>query len=252
MLKGSISKAEYEALPEVLQEHYSEDGEGYSLEADGLAPKGKLDEFRTTNVEVMKERDALGAKVAEFEKMGGAAELKRLKAAEKEKSKEKLKTEDKFEEWKKTWEDESEAKDKLHQDEVGALNTRLERYEKTDKIRAAALTAGVNKEDVEDVIRLTDPNFKLVDGDIKVFDMDGAPYGGDPDHFFSKYYRGRKPKFYEGSKSGGTGADQDNIDPKKTTPAVDVIEIQKGDQDAINANLDGIATGTHVVVDSSA
>lgn len=51
----------YTALPEPVREHYvksPEDGK-YYLQANGLVPKAKLEEFRTNNTTIMKERDEL-------------------------------------------------------------------------------------------------------------------------------------------------------------------------------------------------
>ncbi len=57
------------ALPEPLREHYTKSGEDgkYYLQAEGLVPKAKLDEFRTTNTALLKERDDLKGRFADID-----------------------------------------------------------------------------------------------------------------------------------------------------------------------------------------
>ena len=46
-------------IPAGLETHYVERDGAWVLDADGVAEKSKLDEFRSTNVALMKERDDL-------------------------------------------------------------------------------------------------------------------------------------------------------------------------------------------------
>lgn len=59
-------KARYEnkdAIPEGLQDHYAENTDGsYSLGVEGLVDKSKVNEFRTSNIELNKKNAALEAK----------------------------------------------------------------------------------------------------------------------------------------------------------------------------------------------
>jgi hypothetical protein len=250
MLKSSLTKKEYEALPEPIREHYEEDGDSFMLAAEGLVAKSKLDEFRENNVEILRERDKLGAELEKVNKLGGAAELKRLRAEAAKAEKDKLQDEDKFDEWKTAWESEREAEREEYEAKIKLHKEELRKFKLTDKVRAAALEAGVNKEDVEDVLRLTASNFELGDNDdIKVYTFEGAPYGGEPKHFFEKYYRKAKPKFFEGSNSGGMGVDQISVNEPSVDSSGPVMEIKKSDHEAISTYLDDIASGKAVVVD---
>lgn len=70
-----------EEIPAGLEAHYVERDGGWVLDADGAADRAKLDEFRSTNVALMKERDDLkqrfeGIDPEEVRKLG--AEKKRL------------------------------------------------------------------------------------------------------------------------------------------------------------------------------
>ncbi len=55
-LPQTVTKEEFEKLPEVVRDHYSEDKGTFYLK---LVPKEKLDEFRTNNIALLKERDDL-------------------------------------------------------------------------------------------------------------------------------------------------------------------------------------------------
>ena len=59
MLKFKIDSENFTALNEVEQSFYAQSGEGYQLQVEGAADKSKLDEFRATNVDLLKQQDAL-------------------------------------------------------------------------------------------------------------------------------------------------------------------------------------------------
>jgi hypothetical protein len=91
--------------------------------------------------------------------------------------------------------------------EKTALKTRLRRYELDDRVRQAALAAGVLPADLEDVIVLTARHFRLEDdGELSVLDEAGQPTGASVAEFFARTYRERRPKFYGASLPGGSGA----------------------------------------------
>jgi hypothetical protein len=91
--------------------------------------------------------------------------------------------------------------------EKSTLKARLRRFELDDRVRQAALTAGVLPADLEDVIVLTARNFRLEDdGALTVLDDAGTPTADTVAEFFSRTYRERRPKFYGASLAGGSGA----------------------------------------------
>ena len=70
MLKFKIDSENFTALNEVEQSFYAQSGEGYQLQVEGAADKSKLDEFRATNVDLLKQQDALkGIDVAKYRAM---------------------------------------------------------------------------------------------------------------------------------------------------------------------------------------
>ncbi len=92
MLK-TITKEEFEKLPEALKEHYAEKDGKYMPQVEGMVAmsehesmKGKLAEFRDNNIRVMKENETLQGKLKSFEGItpeefqGMKAEYQSLKA----------------------------------------------------------------------------------------------------------------------------------------------------------------------------
>ena len=57
MLKYTIDSENFTALNEVEQSFYAQSGEGYQLQVEGATAKSKLDEFRSSNVEHMKQAE---------------------------------------------------------------------------------------------------------------------------------------------------------------------------------------------------
>jgi hypothetical protein len=60
------------AIPGPLREYYTKGADGkFTLDVDGHPDTGRVSEFRSSNVELLKERDALKTKYAELEQAGG-------------------------------------------------------------------------------------------------------------------------------------------------------------------------------------
>lgn len=57
MLKFKLDQDSFSKLNEVEQSFYAQAGEGYQLQVEGAADKSKLDEFRSTNVELLKQQE---------------------------------------------------------------------------------------------------------------------------------------------------------------------------------------------------
>jgi len=55
MLKFKVNKEEFDKLEESVQAYYSADGENYVMQIEGATSKDKLDEFRNTNVDLLKQ-----------------------------------------------------------------------------------------------------------------------------------------------------------------------------------------------------
>ena len=59
MLKYRLSKEEHEKLDDVLKAVYAADGDNFVLQGEGFTDKSKLDEFRQTNVDLLKKAKAV-------------------------------------------------------------------------------------------------------------------------------------------------------------------------------------------------
>lgn len=94
---------------------------------------------------------------------------------------------------------------------VSSLEAQLKKFH-TDKVaRSAAIKAGVNAEDLDDVLYLTERNRSLNEnGDIIIIDNDGDPTGQSIDDFFSKDFKKAKPKYFPGIPGGGGTPPGDN------------------------------------------
>lgn len=75
MLKYKLDSAAFDKLNDVEKTFYAQSGEGYQLQVEGAADKSKLDEFRSSNVELMKKADQF--KGVDLEKYNAALEKER-------------------------------------------------------------------------------------------------------------------------------------------------------------------------------
>jgi hypothetical protein len=160
-------------IPAELQSHYIERDGAWTLDADGVVEKSKLEEFRATNVAVMKERDDLQKRfegidpdevrqlAAEKQKL---LEERQLKAGEADKVIEtRLKTA--RVEW-----------DKQHGVVVAerdALTSRLTAIQIDQAVVAEATKRGLRATAIPDITSRARTNFKLVNGVPQAFEADG-------------------------------------------------------------------------------
>ncbi len=134
-------------------------------------------------------------------------EYKKLKQDIEERENRKLEEQGKFEEIRKKW---SNERDQIKADYEKALAEKeamLKRLVLDEKVRTVALKSGVFPEDIEDVMILTSRFFAMdKDGGIRVLGDDGTESTDSLDDFFAKTFKERKPKFYKGLTSTGTGS----------------------------------------------
>jgi len=161
-------------IPVEQQSFYVERDGAWILEADGIADKSKLDEFRTTNVALMKERDDLAKK---FEGIDPAAV--RTLAEEKQRL-ELLAQGHKPEEIEKIVEKRLKAAradwDKQHGIVVAerdALNGRLSAIQIDQAVVTEATKRGLRPTAIPDITSRARMTFKLVNGVPQAFDGDG-------------------------------------------------------------------------------
>src|SRR5690348_11973546 len=160
-------------VPAEMQSLYVERDGGWVLDADGAADKAKLDEFRSTNVTLMKERDELKTrfegidpdevrKVAQEKK--ALEEQQRLKAGEFDKVLEaRLKTAKT--EWDRQFSTVSAERD--------ALNARLTSIQIDQAVVMEATRRGLRATALPDITARARTTFKLVNGVPQAFEADG-------------------------------------------------------------------------------
>lgn len=82
------------------------------------------------------------------------------------------------------------------------------------KIKSSAIKAGIDPEYVDDVIILTQGNFKIDEtGDIVCVDKDGEITGKSVDAFFKTDFIKAKPRYFVGSGRTGSGSHGSDIIP---------------------------------------
>jgi len=172
-LEHKIDGESFENLNESVREHYAKDGESYFLQANGMAPKSKIDEFRQENISVRQQNETLSSSVADLES--------KLKVASSGTSDEKLKqlidegvannTKAMKEDHDKLLSDALSGKTKAEQTLNGLLVN--------DAVNREAIGAGVKDTAVSDILTRAGNVFRVVNGQAVAFDGDSQIYGKD-------------------------------------------------------------------------
>ncbi len=162
-----------EEIPAELQPFYVERDGAWTLDADGVVEKSKLDEFRTTNVNLIKERDDLAKR---FEGIDPDAvrqlaedkrkleEAQQLKAGEVDKV---------IEARLKTVRAEWEKQHGVVVAERDALTGRLTAIQIDQAVVTEATKRGLRPTAIPDITSRARTNFKLVNGVPQAFEADG-------------------------------------------------------------------------------
>jgi hypothetical protein len=162
-----------EEIPAELQPFYAERDGAWTLDADGVVEKSKLDEFRTTNVNLLKERDDLAKR---FE--GIDPEEVRQLAADKQKLLEERQLKsgeaDKVIEARlKTARAEWDKQHGVVVAERDALHGRLTAIQIDQAVVTEATKRGLRATAIPDIAARARTNFKLVNGVPQAFEADG-------------------------------------------------------------------------------
>ena len=160
-------------IPAGLETHYVERDGAWVLDADGVAEKSKLDEFRSTNVALMKERDDLkkrfeGIDSEEVRRLG--EEKQRLEEAQQLKAGE---TEKVIETRVKAARGELERQVSALASERDALNSRLVTIQIDQGVVATATKRGLRATAIPDITSRARSVFRLVNGVPTAFESDG-------------------------------------------------------------------------------
>lgn len=228
------------AVPEVLRGFYAEQDGKFTLTVDGLVPKARLDEFRTNNITLAQERDALRQ---QFDGIDPAVARELLAKAQAEKDK-KLIDAGKVDElvaqrvdaMRKDFESQLTGETTKSQ----KLQSQLENLLIDGAIRDAAAKAGVRASAVEDVLLRGRTVFKLVDGKAVPMQGDQPIFGKTGDAMgMDEWVAGlttNAPHLFEPNRGGGAAGGS-------STAGIGGKRIGPGDNKGFLDNLSEIAAG---------
>jgi hypothetical protein len=90
-------------------------------------------------------------------------------------------------------------------EQVATRDAKLLDFTLTSELKQAALTAGIAKDCIDDVVAITKRKFQITDEGVKVLDVDGNLTSSTPSTFFGGTFKKSSPRFYDGDKMEGTG-----------------------------------------------
>jgi len=208
MLKLTVNKTEYEALPEALQSEYKQDGEGYGIQVDGM--KTQVDVDKVTEA-LRKEREDHTATKGELKTSAGAVGglEDKIKVYESDESK-KLSAEDRVEMERLKRENETFATSNA---DLETKYSGLQGEMTTSTIKAAlakAATGIVRDEAIFDTIDTISNKFVVSDGKVLTNSDMGDKSGLEAKAYLSSFVEERsylKPQNSGGGSGGAQGSD---------------------------------------------
>jgi hypothetical protein len=165
-LKAVLTKAEHDALPDPLKEHYVAKDDAFILEADGVE---RLDEFRTNNRRLNSELEQARARLKAYDGID-PQEYGRLKAEVERLTKAPVKDDKELEERIERVTAPLKQSVKQLQDERDALKRQNEEQTFQTHVTSVAQKIGILNEFMPDVLsRATRAGFRLADGEVRGF-----------------------------------------------------------------------------------
>jgi hypothetical protein len=205
MLKYTIDTASFELLNDVEKTFYAQAGEGYQLQVEGATDKSKLDEFRATNVDLLKQQEAFkGVDLAKYRELEEQERKLRDKVLIEAKDFDGLIAE-RTNSMKSDYEAKIEALTGQNAATTGNYNNLVSKYE----IGAAATKAfgehKINPEMSDDVMVLVRNRFSIDNGQVVAKD-DGNILTGANGNLTVAEYVGSLSEGYKIQSSGGKGS----------------------------------------------
>lgn len=172
-LEHSINEDAFSALPEAVQAHYEKQGDSYFLQAVGMTPKAKVDEFRQNNIDLKKQLETKDSEITDLNE--------KLKKASTGVDEDKLKTlvEDGVNKRVKEMKTEYETQLQAVTGERDTVRDNLNKLVINDVVTREAVSAGVHETALDDVLTRANRVFKVVEGKATAFDGDDVLYGKD-------------------------------------------------------------------------
>lgn len=254
-LKALLTKAEYEKLPDVLKSEYVAEGDDFVLDVDEKPYKARVDDFRSTNVNLMKKQAELEKQMAALKDVDPAEYAKMKKLMEQlEKSEEAaLLKEGKFDEvvekrvttMKATYDRQVAEMQKALEAATQTASMYKSRY--SDMFITNTITEAVNKvasprkSAISDIINRArsvwsvDENGQLVGKDL--FNKKGQPMNVEE---WATALVADAPHLFESAQGGGAGGGA-----KRNQQGS--VKVVPNDPISFGQNLEAIAKGTATV-----
>ncbi len=220
MLKAVLSSLE--GLDEATAKLYTKESDSrFVLNVDGLVPSGKLDEFRTNNVELKKQLDEMKAQLEKFSGVDLAKYQEAMKAIENDQEKKLLK-EGKIDEvfqlrtekMRQTYEEQLKAKDAAiaaaHKERDAAIESQNNYIVRSELTRVASDPEAGFQDDLAGLVaEQVSKEFRVKDGKVIRVDAKGNPVfgsNGDPATIAEFLQEVVKTRPYLIRASNGSGA----------------------------------------------
>lgn len=172
-LEHQVNEDGFNELNESVREHYTKDGENYYLQATGLVPKAKVDEFRNNNISLKaaneKYETDLSSLQSQLEAASKGVDSGKVDALVEEKLKKRII---------KLNEDNDRKVTELTEGKTKAEKT-LSSLLVNDAVQREAIAAGVRETALDDVMSRANKVFKVVEGKATPFDGEDVIYGAD-------------------------------------------------------------------------
>lgn len=172
-LEHAINEESFNGLNESVREHYSKDGDNYYLQAVGMSPKSKVDEFRNANIDLKKTNETQTSTIAD---LNG-----KLQIANEGSSEEKVNQLVESALGKRTKSMKDEMQKTIDELTTGKASSdgKLSSLLVSDAVNREAIAAGVKDTALTDVLTRAGKVFKVVDGKATPYDGDDVIYGKD-------------------------------------------------------------------------
>jgi hypothetical protein len=241
-------KREYDKLedvPEAYREQFEEDAttKKFVLKEIEIPDMPDVAGLKASQEKILGEKKKLQDQLDALKDVN-AEEYRKLKAESTQRETDQLKSEGKFDELFKKWQEQKTADEKLFTDQIAALNAKIDGYEIDGQLREAMIKGGVSKLAVPDLVELHRKRVQKTEkGTLLMLDAPGGePLDVSLEGFYSTVYKDQMPLYYEATGAGGSGASAAN-----NGGARGARTIPASDQSALNSNIADIAAGKVVV-----
>lgn len=216
MLKFKLNSEDFDKLNDVEKSFYAQAGEGYQLQVDGATDKSKLDEFRATNVDLLKQQEQF--KGVDLEKYR-ALEAQEVKLRNKElidKGEFDTLLAENTSSMKADYENKLNALNEQLNSNTGQYNSLVSKYEIEGAATKAFGEHKINPDAFDSVMAQIKSKFSIDNGLVVAKDGDSILAGADGNLTVSEFVASQ-PEIFKIQSNGGKGQGSDNNNVVNTT-----------------------------------